>query len=150
MLIFGIVGTLFKAVSWSMGFIIIAKGDSRLYLKTEIFSNIIMLLLITLGYHYYGLVGIGLSFAMYYALYMVLVKIIVTKKYQFQYSPRFSRLFYICVAQSIMMLCLTFIQNDILKYSVMVLMVIFSIIFTFIKMNKYMDLADLVKNKFKK
>jgi hypothetical protein len=36
MVVFGILAILFRAVSWSMGFILIAKGDSKMFILTAV------------------------------------------------------------------------------------------------------------------
>jgi hypothetical protein len=36
MVCFGILAMLFRAVSWSMGFILIAKGDSKMFILTAV------------------------------------------------------------------------------------------------------------------
>ena len=43
MVTWGILGMIFKAVSWSMGYMIIAKGDSNVFIKTSIGFNAILL-----------------------------------------------------------------------------------------------------------
>ena len=45
MVTWGILGMIFKAVSWSMGYMIIAKGDSKVFIKTAIGFNAILLLI---------------------------------------------------------------------------------------------------------
>ena len=42
MVTWGILGMIFKAVSWSMGYMIIAKGDSKVFIKTAIGFNTIL------------------------------------------------------------------------------------------------------------
>ena len=42
MVTWGILGMIFKAVSWSMGYMIIAKGDSKVFIKTAIGFNAIL------------------------------------------------------------------------------------------------------------
>ena len=71
MVSWGILGMIFKAVSWSMGYMIIAKGDSKVFIKTAIGFNAILLVFNGLGYYYGGLEGIGFSFfyLLYYSLY---------------------------------------------------------------------------------
>ena len=149
MLIYGIIGILFKVVSWSMGFIIIVKGNSKLYLKTEVISNGIMLFLIAFGYSFYGLAGIGISYTIYYASYYFLVRYIVSRKYHFTFTPRFNRLFFISLFQLAIILGTTFIENDIIKFCSMFIMVVISFSFAIIQLNNFMDLMLLIRNKFK-
>ncbi|MDA9803089.1 oligosaccharide flippase family protein, partial [Flavobacteriaceae bacterium] len=50
MVTWGILGMIFKAVSWSMGYMIIAKGDSKVFIKTAIGFNTILLSINITGY----------------------------------------------------------------------------------------------------
>lgn len=79
MVCFGILAMLFRSVSWSMGYILIAKGDSKIFLKTAIGFNTLSLLLNVLGYYFYGLEGLGFSFLVYYVIHFFGLKIITKK-----------------------------------------------------------------------
>ena len=62
MVTWGILGMIFKAVSWSMGYMIIAKGDSKVFIKTAIGFNTILYFINILGYHFGGLEGLVSAF----------------------------------------------------------------------------------------
>jgi O-antigen/teichoic acid export membrane protein len=66
-------GIFFKAVSWSIAFIFIAKGDSKLYFWNELFANFYLLLLSLIGYKIWGLNGLGISFLLTYLIYLIQV-----------------------------------------------------------------------------
>src|SRR5690606_30370470 len=52
MVTIGIIGMLFRAVSWAMGYILIAKGDSKIFIRTAFGFNALFLLLSTVGYYF--------------------------------------------------------------------------------------------------
>ncbi len=58
----GILGMLFKAVSFSLGYVIIARGDSKLFLRTTLSFNVLLFTINAIGYYYWGLSGLGVSF----------------------------------------------------------------------------------------
>lgn len=58
------VGTAFRAVSWSMTYVILAKGDGRCFLFTEVISGAMGLLLNILGCRFGGMSGLGLAYFM--------------------------------------------------------------------------------------
>ena len=60
------------------------------------------------------------------------------------------KLFCICVVIAISTVGTTFIKNDMIKICLMLVMVGISITFTINQLNKYIDLIDLIKVKFKK
>ncbi|MFI3240041.1 MAG: oligosaccharide flippase family protein [Bacteroidales bacterium] len=79
-----IIATIFRAVSWCAAFVIIAKGSGKIYLVTELTSAAIGLALNILSYHYYGLVGLGVSFIVWYFIYSVITLAI----YKYYYRLR--------------------------------------------------------------
>lgn len=145
MITYGIVGTAFNAVSWSMGFIMIAKGDSKLYLITEFVSNGMMVLAILVGYHLGGLTGLGIGFLMYHIFDFLYIKFIVAKKYKFYFNSSFNKLFYLCIFQFLIMLCLFYLESDMIKYTIMAVIVLLSLSISLIKLNDIFDLKSILK-----
>ncbi|MGB1307698.1 MAG: oligosaccharide flippase family protein [Oceanihabitans sp.] len=150
MLTFGIFGTLFKAVSWAIGFVFIAKGDGKLYFKTEVIANLLMLSILLLSYIYYGITGVGVGFAIYYFIYLIIVKVISFKKYKLELEKRFLKIFCVSVCFCLIMLATYFIENTIIKYSVMAVLIISSCIFTFLQLDKLVQLKQAIKNSINK
>ncbi|HJB73776.1 MAG TPA: oligosaccharide flippase family protein, partial [Candidatus Barnesiella merdigallinarum] len=59
-------GMLFRAFSWSVSFVLLAKGAGRLYLITEVLADSLMFVLYLLGYTRWGLVGVGVAYLLAY------------------------------------------------------------------------------------
>ncbi len=77
-------GMYFKASSWAIAFIILAKSDSKLFFWNEVTANLYGLILNVLGYYFFGLEGLGISFFIWYILYFIQVFLICRKKYSFE------------------------------------------------------------------
>lgn len=88
-------GMLFKAASWAIAFILLAKGASKLFFWNELLANIYILGLNLLGYHLMGLTGLGISFMVGYLLYLIQVFVLSKIKYQFIFDSSFIRIFII-------------------------------------------------------
>ena len=116
MVTWGILGMIFKAVSWSMGYMIIAKGDSKVFIKTAIGFNAILLLFNVLGFHYGGLEGIGISFFIYYIIHYIVVRIITYYRYDFYFEKGFYKIFTFTVIMCLIAFLFTFISIPVLKY----------------------------------
>lgn len=127
----GIVGMLFKAVSWSIGYVIIAKGDSKLFTKTAIGFNSVLLLLNVIGYHYWGLEGIGVSLLVYFVIHYIGVCILTYYRYGFKMKTEFYPVFLICLLLSIGAFSATYIQEPVLKYGVLVGLIVISSLYSF-------------------
>lgn len=66
-----ILGVLFKAVSWAMGFVLLAKGAGRIFLVTELLSDTTSFVLNIVAYLFWGLEGIGIAYLVNFFLYAV-------------------------------------------------------------------------------
>src|SRR5665647_90470 len=97
MLHWAALGMFFKAASWAIAFILLAKGASKLFFWNELIANIYILCLNILGYHYMGVTGLGISFMVGYMLYLIQVFIISKIKYQFSFHLAFIYIFTIQV-----------------------------------------------------
>ncbi|RUT71679.1 O-antigen translocase [Flavobacterium cupreum] len=144
MVCFGILGMLFRAVSWSMGYILIAKGDSKMFIKTAVLFNILSLIMNAFAYHFYGLEGLGISFLIYYSFHFLILKIITKKRYGFYYEKEFYGIYLICFVVCIITFFLRYIEFEVLKYSLMGSMCLIAIAFVLFQMNKVMDLKNVV------
>ena len=75
-------GTALRAVAWCMGFVIVARGDGKIFLFTEVLSAAIALTLNVLGYNIAGFVGLGVAYTLWYLLYAVIVAIVYFRCYR--------------------------------------------------------------------
>lgn len=86
-------GMLFKAASWSIGFILLAKGDSKIFFLSELISNLYILIFNVIGYKYFGLEGLGISFFLGYILVLLQVFLIAKFRYVFTFKKAFYKIF---------------------------------------------------------
>lgn len=76
-----ITGMIFRAVSWCMAYVILARGDGIVYIITESLSGMIFLCFNIIGYRWYGLAGLGASYVAWYFLYTVIVYYFYRRRY---------------------------------------------------------------------
>lgn len=93
MIYWAALGMFFKAASWAIAFVFLAKGASKLFFWNELITNIYLLALNILGYRLWGLTGLGISFAITYLLYLIQVYVISKIKYDFSFSNEFKKIF---------------------------------------------------------
>ena len=150
MVSWGILGMIFKAVSWSMGYMIIAKGDSKVFIKTAIGFNAILLIFNGLGYYYGGLEGIGFSFFIYYIIHYIVVRIITYYRYDFYFEKGFYKIFTFTVLLCLIAFLITMIANPMLKYCLMVLVIIVSSSYSYKQLDKKIAIREYLKDTFKR
>ncbi|MDE7377217.1 MAG: oligosaccharide flippase family protein [Muribaculaceae bacterium] len=69
MILFGIGGAVFRAIAYCHSFVVVARADGKCFVVVEIASAVIGLALNILFYDYWGIPGLGLSYALWYAIY---------------------------------------------------------------------------------
>jgi O-antigen/teichoic acid export membrane protein len=145
-----ILGMQFKAISWAMGYVFLAKGNGRLFLILEIISGIVILVLNLLFYYLFGLNGLGISFILSYIFGMGLSYSVLKWKYNFSLPREFyGKLF---VAYGFVVLCFltVFIPDTTLKYIAGVFVLVLATLFSFFNLNKLMDLNSYISGKLKR
>ena len=81
-------GTVFKAVSWCMSFVILAKADGRIYLITEILSSAVGFALSIVGYKWMGINGIAVGYVVWYIIYTIIVGVVYFRHYHLRIAAR--------------------------------------------------------------
>lgn len=101
MMYWAALGMFFKAASWAIAFVFLAKGASKLFFWSELIVNIYILIFNLIGYHYLGLTGLGISFLLGYLFYFIQVYLIAKKKYEFSFESAFIKIFVLQFALSL-------------------------------------------------
>lgn len=83
----GALAMVFRAISYCMAYVIIARGDGKTYLFTELISSALGLGLNIYMYAHYSFVGLGLSYVLWYVLYTLIISV----PYCLSYGMRIKR-----------------------------------------------------------
>ncbi|SFZ92700.1 Membrane protein involved in the export of O-antigen and teichoic acid [Flaviramulus basaltis] len=150
MISWGILGMIFKALSWTLGYIIIAKGDYKVFIKTSICFSLLYLLMLMFGYYVCGLLGVGISFFAYYMIHFFGIKLIVKKQYKIYLNIEVYILFFKCCLLCISTFLLNYLPWPFYKYFSMSLLAIFTCCYMFYMLNKKIPLKELLALFFKK
>ena len=100
----GMIGTVLRTLSWCLAFTILAKGDGKTYLWTEVASAVINLVLNILFYRWWGLTGLGVAFLVSYLLYTIIVAAVYYGKYHLSVTRAslYNLLWTLAVASTVM------------------------------------------------
>lgn len=77
----GMVGIVLRALSWCIAFVILARGDGRTYVITEVLSAVATVVFNVLCYLKWGLTGLGIAFLLSYVFYAVMVAVVYVWRY---------------------------------------------------------------------
>ncbi|WP_298895531.1 oligosaccharide flippase family protein [uncultured Psychroserpens sp.] len=145
-----ILGILFKTLSWSMGYVILAKGDSKLFIKTAVFFNSLMLFLNIVGYYFYGLEGLGVSFLVYYIVHFIGLKMITNKFYKLELNSEVWSVFVVILLLAIAVFAATYITSDLYRYSVCGVLTFVTVVYSYAQLNKRVNFQALKERIFNK
>jgi len=141
-----ILGMLFKTVSWSMGYVIIAKGDAKLFVKTSIVFNTLLLLLNIMGYYAFNLEGLGISLLVYYIIHYIVIKILVFYKYNIKMRVTFEPIFVKCLFLCVITFLATYINNALLKYMILISCIVISSLYSYKLLDKKIGFIELMNS----
>jgi O-antigen/teichoic acid export membrane protein len=139
-------GMFFKAASWVIAFIFLAKGASKLYFWNELIGNIYVLLFNIAGYKLAGLEGLGISFFVGYILYFFQVFIITKLKYDFTFGKEFYKIFGFQFLLGL--ICFFTVKFMIFPYSYIigVVFIMVSTVFSFRELDKRIGLQSVCRS----
>lgn len=140
-------GMYFKAASWSIAFILLAKGASNLFFWNELITNIYLLGFNILGYKYGGLDGLGISFLAAYFVYLVQVFFLSRIKYNFSLGKNFIKIFTIQVVLGVLGFLIVKYTTKPVSYIIGSMIFMGSGLYSLWELNKRLDLKNLL-NKF--
>lgn len=127
-------GVLFKAISWSLGFILLAKGEGKLFLITELISDVTTLVISILLYLVLGIEGLGVAYTINFAIYTTYMWIICKKRYCFVPEKTFYTVslvaFVLVYAQALV------VNLEISNYVIPAIISIIAILFSYIVLYK--------------
>ena len=142
-----------KGLVWVVGFVILAKGDNKLFLTVEIIANLIVLAFNLFFYKYYGLDGLGISMLISYSLSIVFMLYILKSKYSFQFSKVvFGLLFKTIFALTLCLISIKWLGYP-NAYIPEALIVVVTIGYSLRELNKRMNLKEIwlnLKSKIKR
>jgi len=79
-------GMMLRVAAWPLGFILLAKGEGKVFFWTELVANLVQVALILAGIACFGLVGTGIAFFALYVLYGTGMYFVVRRRSGFRWS----------------------------------------------------------------
>jgi O-antigen/teichoic acid export membrane protein len=146
-------GMFFRAASWSIAFLYLAKGVSKLFFLNELHANIYSLTFNIIGYKYWGLDGLGIAFLACYFVYLLQVFIICNRKYEFNFDKTFIKIFTMQLICAIACFCVVKFVVFPYQYIIGNILIVFSSVYSLKELDKRLNLKSIIfkiKNKYEK
>lgn len=140
-------GIFFQALSWSIAYVFLAKSASKVYFWNELITTIYMLALNILGYYFFGLSGLGISFFAGYFFYFIQMFTVSKRLYGFSLDKNTVRIFLVQFLVAITSFCCVQLLSNSLAYSIGGILIIFSSLYSWKELNKRINLKQIVIKK---
>lgn len=147
MILWAAIGMYFKAASWSVSIVILAKGASNLYFWNELLANIYILIFNIVGYKLSGLEGLGISFMVAYFVYFIQVFFLAKYKYSFSFKRAFYKVAGIQVMIGLSCFYVTKTIASPLSFVIGSLLVVIAVLHSVRELNKRIDLVGILRSK---
>ncbi len=140
----------FKAAAWCIGFVLLAKGASKVFFWSEFIANCYMLIFDLIGYYFWGLTGLGVSFFVGYLVCFIQIFFIAKIKYQFSFDISFLRIFAIQFLLSICCFIVVKFVDKPYSYFIGIVLVLFSVCHSYSELDKRLGIKMIFNNRLRK
>lgn len=149
-IVFAAFGMMLRFASVLIAHLFLAKGSSKIYIINEVAVCSYMLILNLVGFKYWGLAGLGASYILSYAIYLLQVYVFTRSNYEFRFSPQFLSV-YGSQALLVVLAMLSFLfLTTFTKYIVGITLIALSGYLAIKGMNERMNIISVLKSKFRK
>lgn len=149
MIQYAVLGMFFRAISWSMGYLLLAKGDSKIFFISELVSTAYVFSLNIFGYKFFGLKGIGIAFVAIYFLHALQIFFTTKLVYKFSFDKNLLRVFFIgTLLIVVQFFIVTEIKNS-YKYFFGSIICLIGFFISFKALNDKIGISTFLKNKIR-
>lgn len=142
-----------KAIIWPLAFVILAKGEKKLYFKQELIGDAMNIGFTILFYEYFGLIGIGLAMLFNYTVYGVYVYNVVKNKFQFTFRKNTLGIIVKSMVLGILAAITVLFVDYPDAYLILLILCLTSIYFSYVELNKRIKIEEYLlkfRHKFNK
>ena len=139
-----------KAISLPVSYLTLAKGDSLGFMVLEAIYDVLLVLLIILGYHLWGLYGTGVALSVSYVLDVLLVGGYAYWRYHYCVSTQVLQYAAIQFTLGVSVYIVTLVDNPLIYWSLGTLICLASLFVSISILHQKTSLWSALTNKIKK
>jgi len=142
-----LVGLIFHAVTLTIGYIFMAKGDAKNHLINEVGIKTSILPLTIIGYYFMGLIGIGLAYLLSNLISFLAIYFRAKRLYDYKLFNPVKFILGIELAGCIAVTAISYLDFSALKYSLYAFATLLIFSFSVFEFNKRINILVAVKSK---
>ena len=125
-----------KAIIFPLGYIVLVKGNKKLFFKQALFSDVLNLIFSILLYKYYGLIGLGIAYFLNYAIYAIYIYRLVKKNYDFSFVQSCKNLIGVNLLIGVLAIIIIYGFEQLYVYILISTLLLVSILYSYKELNK--------------
>jgi O-antigen/teichoic acid export membrane protein len=141
-----LLGSLVKAGSWDLSYILLAKGNSKLFLFSELGVYIVIIPIYYFLYLKLGLLGLGYAYFLHQTISFLWVGLTAQYAYNIHYSKEFWKLFTVFLSVIALFIFLR-PKLGLIGYALDVFVLVVILWYTYIEFSKRVNILDFFKRK---
>jgi O-antigen/teichoic acid export membrane protein len=142
-------GVFFQALSWSIGFVFLAKGASQTFFWNELIAYSYMLILNALGYYLFGLTGLGISFLLGYILHFLQMYLVSRSMYFFRFNKKTIEIFIFQFSIAASCFAVVYFSGKLIGYLLGVILIFISIYYSYKNLDQRIGITQLILKRIK-
>lgn len=149
---FALLAIIVKAIIWPLAFIILAKGEKKLYFRQELLGDAMNIVFSIALYEYMGLMGIGLAMLLNYAIYGIYVFNVVGGKFDFNFRKNTVGIILKSLVFGFLAAIFVVVLDYPNAYWVLAILCLISLYYSYIELDKRINIKEYIqkiKSKFK-
>ena len=136
-----------KAIIFPLGYIVLVKGDKKLFFKQALFSDFLNLVFSIVLYKYYGLLGLGIAYFLNYTIYAVYVYKMVNKQYGFSFVETCRKLIIVNLSIGVMAIVIIYSFEQLYVYVLISFLFLVSMFYSYKELNQRINIKELIHKK---
>jgi O-antigen/teichoic acid export membrane protein len=151
-ILYALFGTIIIICSNSMGMILLAKQNSKVFSIYVTISRLLSVIFLLYTFKIYGMIGLGIATFIIALLNLYILKVIIDKLYSIKWNLSTLYLLIYTLVISLLSLYIQSIDDIYLKFSLGIILFTFSFYISLFFMNRLMNIniVNKIKNKFRK
>lgn len=144
-------GMFFRAISWSISFAQVARGDSKVFFWNEFANTLYSLIFYVVGYRYFHFDGLGLAFVLNYICYTIQMYFLSRRRFKYCVSKDTMQvLLQNFVVLVVAMLAMRLLHYTVWRYIVGMILMGISCVLAYHNMNQMIPVKEAVGSFFKR
>jgi len=141
-----VLGVFFKNLSWTLGYVLLAKKRGQLFILTEIIAQIFIVLTTIVCYNYIGFIGLGISFSISYLFCFLLSFFVCSYFFEFSYNSKSVVVYAISFLSLLLSTFLVTKESNVFVNIILFSITLVTIVFSVYHLEKRISIVSMLKN----